>query len=253
MTHAPPGGDARPALRRARRVAAAARRQLRARPRGDRQVRPRRRVAGIEIDAPARRDVQLCVTLGGDGTILRALRAYARTRCRCSASTSARSASSLRSSRRHARGLRARPRRPARARKLPALESTPPAAHTAVNDLALHAASAAASPSSSYAVGGEEVGSVRCDGLVVATPAGSTGYNLANGGPVMAWGAAGMVVSFIAPHSLSARALVIAPDDVLTIHNSSREALALVVDGRPIGEIAPDEVVRVASPTASRR
>jgi NAD+ kinase len=96
----------------------------------------------------------------------------------------------------------------------------------------------------SYAVGGEEVGSVRCDGLVVATPAGSTGYNLANGGPVMAWGVTGMVVSFIAPHSLSARALVIAPDDVLTLHNSSRETLAVSVDGRPVGEVAPQEALR---------
>ena len=56
---------------------------------------------------------------------------------------------------------------------------------------------------------------MRCDGLVVATPAGSTGYNLANGGPVMAWGVEGFVVSFIAPHSLTARALVVAPGDVL--------------------------------------
>ena len=43
---------------------------------------------------------------------------------------------------------------------------------------------------------------MRCDGLVVCTPAGSTGYNLANGGPVMAWGVEGFGVSFIAPHSL---------------------------------------------------
>ena len=53
---------------------------------------------------------------------------------------------------------------------------------------------------------------MRCDGLVVATPAGSTGYNLANGGPVLAWGVEGFVVSFIAPHSLTARALVVAPE-----------------------------------------
>ena len=52
---------------------------------------------------------------------------------------------------------------------------------------------------------------MRCDGLVVATPAGSTGYNLANGGPVLAWGVEGYVVSFIAPHTLTARALVVAP------------------------------------------
>ena len=79
---------------------------------------------------------------------------------------------------------------------------------------------------------------MRCDGLVVATPAGSTGYNLANGGPVMAWGVEGYVVSFIAPHSLTARALVVAPGDRLTIHNRSLEPLDIAVDGRPAGEIA---------------
>ena len=68
-----------------------------------------------------------------------------------------------------------------------------------------------------YAIDGEEAGSVRCDGLVLATPAGSTGYNLANGGPVLAWGVEGYVVSFIAPHSLTARALVVAPGDELTV------------------------------------
>jgi NAD+ kinase len=81
------------------------------------------------------------------------------------------------------------------------------------------------------------VGSVRCDGLVVATPAGSTGYNLANGGPVMAWGVEGLVVSFIAPHSLTARTLVVAPGDRLEIHNRSREPLDVSVDGRPACEI----------------
>ena len=56
---------------------------------------------------------------------------------------------------------------------------------------------------------------MRCDGLVAATPAGSTGYNLANQGPILAWGVEGYVVSFIAPHTLTARPLVVAPDDVL--------------------------------------
>ena len=74
-----------------------------------------------------------------------------------------------------------------------------------------------------YSVDGEEMGEVRCDGLVVATPAGSTGYNLANGGPVLAWGVEGYVVSFIAPHTLTARALVVAPDDVLEVVNRSTE------------------------------
>ena len=87
---------------------------------------------------------------------------------------------------------------------------------------------------------------MRCDGLVVATPQGSTGYNLANGGPVMAWGVEGYVVSFVAPHSLTARALVIAPGDLLTINNASREEPVEVhVDGRPSCELPPGEDLHV--------
>jgi NAD+ kinase len=88
---------------------------------------------------------------------------------------------------------------------------------------------------------------VRCDGLVVATPAGSTGYNLANGGPIMAWGVEGYVVSFIAPHSLTARALVVAPNDVLTVRNRSQDEPAdATVDGRPATEIAAGERLEVS-------
>jgi len=82
---------------------------------------------------------------------------------------------------------------------------------------------------------------VRCDGLVVCTPAGSTGYNLANGGPVLAWGVEGYGVSFIAPHSLTARALVVAPDDELTVLNQSQEPVDVTIDGRPVGEIGAGE------------
>ena len=108
---------------------------------------------------------------------------------------------------------------------------------TAFNDVAIHRKVGERIAQIAYALDGEEVGSVRCDGLVVATPAGSTGYNLANGGPVMAWGVEGFVVSFIAPHSLAARTLVVAPRDRLTIHNRSREPLDVAVDGRPANEI----------------
>ena len=97
-----------------------------------------------------------------------------------------------------------------------------------------------------YSIGGEEVGRVRCDGVVVATPAGSTGYNLANGGPVVAWGVEGFVVSFIAPHSLNARSLVVAPDDeVHLINMSNNEPVDLLIDGRPMSELGPGESVGI--------
>jgi NAD+ kinase len=63
----------------------------------------------------------------------------------------------------------------------------------------------------------------------------------------MAWGVAGFAVSFIAPHSLTARALVVAPQDNLVVHNASREEpVDVVIDGRPVGVLAPAEQITVA-------
>jgi NAD+ kinase len=88
---------------------------------------------------------------------------------------------------------------------------------------------------------------VRCDGLVVATPAGSTGYNLANGGPVMAWGVEGYVVSFVAPHSLTARTLVVAPNDSLIVTNRSREEPTdVTIDGNIVSELSPDQSMEMS-------
>lgn len=130
---------------------------------------------------------------------------------------------------------------------LPALTVTHRAeSHIAVNDLSFHRRPDMRVAELGYSVVGEELGEVRCDGLVVATPAGSTGYNLANGGPVLAWGVEGYVVSFIAPHTLTARALVVAPGDVLQVVNrSSEEPVDLSTDGRSVCTLEPNERVEV--------
>ncbi len=99
----------------------------------------------------------------------------------------------------------------------------------------------------SYRIAADEVGHVRCDGLVAATPVGSTGYNLANQGPILAWGVKGYVVSYIAPHSLTARALVVAPSDVLTVGNApEREPVEIALDGTEFGELASGEELEVS-------
>jgi NAD+ kinase len=56
----------------------------------------------------------------------------------------------------------------------------------------------------------------------------------------------GFGVSFIAPHSLTARALVVAPADTLTVSNCGREAIDVNVDGRPVCEIVPGEDIHAA-------
>jgi NAD+ kinase len=99
----------------------------------------------------------------------------------------------------------------------------------------------------SYRLAGTEIGHVRCDGLVAATAVGSTGYNLANQGPVLAWGVEGYVVSFIAPHTLTARPLVVAPTDVLHVSNErGREPVDIVFDGLPVGELASGDELLIA-------
>ena len=116
----------------------------------------------------------------------------------------------------------------------------------AVNDISFHRRQDLRVAELGYSVSGEELGEVRCDGLVVSTPAGSTGYNLANGGPVLAWGVEGFVVSFIAPHTLTARALVVAPSDVLEVVNrSTSEPVDVTTDGRTVCALEPEERVEV--------
>ncbi len=197
--------------------------------------------AGLELNAEIKAEVDLCMVLGGDGTILRALRHYAGTGVPVFAINygqigflaTVEPAALQDGIRRAFVGDFELLRLPAIMVELPGEPS-----RAAFNDVAIHRKVGERVAELSYSLDGEEAGSVRCDGLVVSTAAGSTGYNLANGGPVMAWGVAGFVVSFIAPHSMTARALVVAPSDRLTIRNRSREPLDVAIDGRPAGEIA---------------
>jgi NAD+ kinase len=124
---------------------------------------------------------------------------------------------------------------------MPALTIDLPLEHpVALNDISFQRQAHGRVAELSYTIGDEEVGSVRCDGLVAATPAGSTGYNLANNGPILAWGVKGFVVSFIAPHTLAARALVVAPGDALLVRNAAgREPVEISLDGAPAGELEP--------------
>jgi NAD+ kinase len=203
---------------------------------------------GLALDAPVSDDVELCVVFGGDGTILRALRRYAGTSVPVFAVNYGEIGYLATIDPDEDEGLVAGMARAVagdfETLTLPALAlETPDGPHAAINDLAIHRRTGTRVARLSYAVAGEEIGSVRCDGLVLATPAGSTGYNLANGGPVMAWGVEGFAVSFISPHSLTARALVVAPDDLLSVHNRSQDPVDISLDGQPAGSICPGEAI----------
>jgi NAD+ kinase len=199
---------------------------------------------GCVLGADAEEAADLAVVVGGDGTILTALRACAGARTPVFAfnygaigflSTVERGELE--------RGLERALDGDFELLAMPALEiEIGGERRIGVNDISFHRRASSRVATLEYAVGDEQLGRVRCDGLVAATPVGSTGYNLANGGPVLAWGVEGFVVSFIAPHTLTARALVVAPGDPLTVVNvSERDAVEVTTDGRPVGQLPSGE------------
>jgi NAD+ kinase len=72
-------------------------------------------------------------------------------------------------------------------------------------------------------INGEKLNSYWADGFIVATPTGSTGYSLSNGGPLIDPQSQSFVLTPIAPHNLNARPLVISNDVVVTLIVESRE------------------------------
>jgi NAD+ kinase len=202
----------------------------------------------LVLDASLEADVDMCFAIGGDGTILNALRSYAGTGVPVFGVNFGEIGFLATVDRdQAAEGFIRAFSGDFEVLKLPGIQVADEREKwLAINDVSIHRQPGKRVADLAYAVGADEVGRVRCDGLVVATPAGSTGYNLANGGPVMAWGVEGFVVSFIAPHSLTARALVVAPGDVMILHNCSREEpVDVVVDGRPVGALHCAEEVSI--------
>jgi NAD+ kinase len=196
-----------------------------------------------EDDAP-----DLCLVLGGDGTILNGLRRFAGTEVAVFGVNFG-TVGFLAAVEREdtAGGIRRVLAGDIETIKLPGLEVTVDG-HAAVglNDVTLARRPNQRVAELSYRIAGEEVGHVRCDGLVAATPVGSTGYNLANQGPILAWGVEGYVVSYIAPHSLTARALVVAPRDVLHVLNAAgRDEVEVAIDGERIADLPAGEGLEV--------
>jgi NAD+ kinase len=116
----------------------------------------------------------------------------------------------------------------------------------AVNDVVVVSATPGRILELAYSIGGEALGRQACDGMICATPPGSTAYNLSNGGPVLVWGLDAAVVTFVAPHTLHARPLVVGLDFKLDVVNLTPDVEAVVlVDGHLVGSLGRDDGVTV--------
>jgi NAD+ kinase len=127
-------------------------------------------------------------------------------------------------------------------------------AHVGLNDVAVTVGAFSRLVWFRTRVGGYHLGDLPADGIIVSTPTGSTAYCLAAGGPVIAPQVEALVVVPICPHTLSARPVVVLPDQRVEIEVPSlgpNEEVMATVDGQIGRALQSGDVVRVTQ--AARR
>jgi NAD+ kinase len=196
--------------------------------------------AGVRVAALEDGDVDLLVVLGGDGTMLRALRATLGTGVPVLGINFGRVGFLTTAEEDRLEDALAR----AFSGDLRVVDlctlgaSFDGESHPAVNDVVVTSSRPGRMVQLGWEVAGEALGDQPCDGMICCTPSGSTAYNLSNGGPVLMWGLEAMAMTFVAPHSLRARALVVPRGLDLRITNRSKELpVTVLVDGNAVGEL----------------
>jgi NAD+ kinase len=116
----------------------------------------------------------------------------------------------------------------------------------AVNDVVVTSSTLGRMIELGWAIAGEDLGVVSCDGMICSTPSGSTAYNLSNGGPVLVRGLDAMAITFIAPHSLDARPLVVPRGAELAVRNATPDVgAAVLADGHRTGDLEPQQTLSI--------
>jgi NAD+ kinase len=91
------------------------------------------------------------------------------------------------------------------------------------------------------------------DGVIVATPTGSTAYNFSAQGPIVSPSHRCLILTPVSPHMLFHRSLVLGPEEELEFEVTSQLPVGLVLDGREVGRLAPgDSVTTTQGPRAAR-
>lgn len=125
----------------------------------------------------------------------------------------------------------------------------PVAEYMALNDVVITRGSLSRIIDLEVAVGGEFVARFNADGLIIASPTGSTAYNLSAGGPIIHPGVDALVLTPIAPHTLSNRPIVIpaaAPVVVTLSAHAPDQEVVLTLDGQIGLALEAGDVVEAA-------
>ncbi|HLW77565.1 MAG TPA: hypothetical protein VKS01_11285, partial [Bryobacteraceae bacterium] len=117
-------------------------------------------------------------------------------------------------------------------------------AYEALNDLVLTKAEIARMIDLEVQIDGRFVCVYKADGLIVATPTGSTAYSLSAGGPIVLPNVACLLITPICPHTLTNRPVVVPDDRVIQVINSSEDGVTyLTIDGQIGATLKKDDRV----------
>jgi NAD+ kinase len=118
---------------------------------------------------------------------------------------------------------------------------------TAINDIVVEKVVTQRIVDLEVMIDGELLTTYRADGIIVATPLGSTAYSLSAGGPIVQPTVGCMVMTPIAPHSLLSRSFVLRSESVITVRAVSERPAQVNVDGRGARQLTRGETVRVTT------
>jgi NAD+ kinase len=123
----------------------------------------------------------------------------------------------------------------------------------AVNDVVLHKGGVARVIRLSVSVDGEQVGTYSADGIIIATPTGSTAYSLSVGGPIVVPSVDAFVITAISPHTLGVRPLVVPASATIALRVLDPvprpDELLVSIDGQATAQIQPHQTVTIAKAT----
>ena len=122
----------------------------------------------------------------------------------------------------------------------------PGATHRILNDVVIGFGGSSHIVTLDLTINEETISSFACDGLIVCTPAGSTGHSLSAGGPILQPGSSAFGINVICPHTLSNRPLVVPNSSTIEVTvKASRKNLLLSADGQDVEELSAGDSIRI--------
>jgi NAD+ kinase len=128
-----------------------------------------------------------------------------------------------------------------------------PATYEALNEIVIEKAASGHTVRLSLDVAGTPFTTYAADGLIVATPTGSTAYSLSARGPIVSPRHRALLVTPVSPHMLFDRTLVLAPDEDVTVHITGHRSAVLAIDGRHTAALEEGDTVHCATATTVAR